>query len=264
MVYLYTQHTIEVIFKGFCQKMYDLRKVSSGDMTKCLLSLTQIHNGASSMEETANRIVRYFYDNFIDGETGKSAFALVRFFKTHTYEELEPQLKKIADNSFGKNPKLPSTKCLTLLGTVGDQPNWNSRRDSVGHQVIPLLSKEIVEQHPMISQLIEQLGLEIDILLNRDQVLIRNSQQKQYNIFFVPEALGSKYVNAQQEFVMPYKIRSVLGFGGILPSGHLFTIILFSKIKIAPETANLFNNLTLSIKLAITRFDVGMESVFSS
>jgi hypothetical protein len=75
------------------------------------------------------------------------------------------------------------------------------------------------------------------------------------DIFHVAEAKGSPYVPAQEEFVIPFGIESVLGFGGVLPSTELFTIILFSKQKISRETAELFKPLAESVKLALLPFD---------
>jgi len=82
-------------------------------------------------------------------------------------------------------------------------------------------------------------------------------QQKTYNVFHVPEAVGSPYVPEQKEFVIPFGIRSVLGFGGILPSGNFFAVILFAKVPISRETAELFKTVTLAVKLAVLPFDDG-------
>jgi hypothetical protein len=46
----------------------------------------------------------------------------------------------------------------------------------------------------------------------------------------------------------------VLGFGGILPSGNLFVIIMFSKVPIPRQTADMFKSLTLSVKVTILPF----------
>jgi len=58
---------------------------------------------------------------------------------------------------------------------------------------------------------------------------------------------------------VPFGIRSVIGFGGMLPSGNLFAVILFTKVPIPRETADLFRPLALSVKLAILPFDSGLE-----
>ncbi len=76
-----------------------------------------------------------------------------------------------------------------------------------------------------------------------------------YGVFYVPEALGSPYIPAQKEFVIPYGVRSVMGFGGMLPSLEIFVIIMFLNIPIPKDTADLFKNLSLSVKMAILPFE---------
>ena len=73
--------------------MYDLTSFTKDDMLKCAVALRNMEANAKSMEQVANRIVRYLYENFVDLQTGKPAFALVRFFKTHPYGELTKELQ---------------------------------------------------------------------------------------------------------------------------------------------------------------------------
>jgi len=74
-------------------------------------------------------------------------------------------------------------------------------------------------------------------------------------VFHVPVARGSAYIPAQEEFVIPCGVSSVLGFGGLLPSGNLFATIMFSKVPISEEVALLFRPLTLSAKIALLPHD---------
>jgi hypothetical protein len=145
-------------------------------------------------------------------------------------------------------------KCLVLLASAGMNPKWNSRKDSGKHQAIPLPSEQFVEQFPMVRQLVQQLGLEVNSILQPDPAVLMDLAEKAYNVFYVPEAIGSQYVPVQEEFVIPFGIRSVLGFGGILPSGNLFAIIMFSRVRIEPDTAEMFKTLALSAKVAILPF----------
>lgn len=112
-------------------------------------------------------------------------------------------------------------------------------------------------QSPMISQLIQQFGLEISTVLSPDPALLVDLEQHTYNVFHVPTASGSVHVPAQQEFVIPHRVQSVLGFGGMLPSGNLTAVVLFSKVKIERETANMFKTLALNVKMALLPFDQG-------
>ena len=217
--------------------MYNLEQFSLSEMTACGAAIRKLGRDQTTMEATADQIVRFFYDNFRDPETQAPTFALARFFKTHDFGELSPPLQAIARDSLGNMPATPSMKCLTLLGTAGDQPEWNDRAQSTGHQVIPLPSEGMVTQTPMIAQLIQQLGLTINNVIAPASDMIVDLQERTYNVFHVPQAANSPYIPAQAEFVEPFQVRSVLGFGGILPSGSLMAVILFAKAPISRQTA---------------------------
>jgi hypothetical protein len=234
--------------------MYDLTGFGLSDVVACSTALRQASTVASSMEDAAQKTVAHLYEGFL-ADGGKPALALVRFFKTHPYRALEESQRQFARGLARNHEPDPETKCLTLLATRGEEPAWNARTESRGHVAIPLTSEKMVESAPMISQLIQQFGLEIGTVLKADRETITDLAQKTYNVFHVPEAKGSPYIPAQDEFVIPHGIRSVLGFGGMLPSGNLFAVIMFGKVPISRETADLFANVALAVKLAILPFD---------
>jgi len=241
--------------------MHDIQNFTPKDMAECSMALRQIGSSAESMEDAADRIVRYLYEQISDQETGKGAFVLARFFKTHPYGELDDVLRHFALGALNNSPVSPSMKCLTLLATAGLSPEWNSRRLSKGHKAIPLPSVHSVEQYPLIRHLVQQLGLEVNSVLQPDPEGIIDLAKRTYDVFFVSEAKEIKYVPAQREFVIPYGVRSALSFGGILPSGSLFAVILFSTSLLGQETVDMFRTLALSVKLAVLPFDNG--KVFS-
>jgi hypothetical protein len=241
-------------------KMHDIGNFTLKDMAECSGALRKMGTGATNMEETANRMVRYLYDRFLDGEPGRQAFVLARLFKTHPYGELDEELRAAARNMIGAPSPPPSMKCLVLLATAGARPEWNSRRNSKGHKAIPLPSEQFIARLPMVRQLVQQLGLELKTLLQPDPKVIMNLAQKRYNVFYVPDAVGNEHVPAQEEFVIPFGVRSVLGFGGILPSADLYATILFSRASIPPQTAEMFRTLALSIQIGLLPFVGG--SVF--
>jgi hypothetical protein len=237
--------------------MYNLTNFEQDDMLNCAIALRNIDLGAKSMEEVADRMVRYLYENLIDQQTGQPACALVRFFKTHPYRDLNQSLQEAACDILGTRSIIPTTKCLTLLATAGDEPHWNSRHKSAGHKAIPLVDRDFIERAPMISQLIKQFGLEAEAILKPDPKLILDLQRTKFNVFYVPEALGSAHIPTQKDFVIPYQIKSVLGFGGMLPSGNIFAIILFTKIWFPYDTAELFKWISAYARIAVASFDRG-------
>ncbi len=237
--------------------MYHLSQFSLKAMTECGAALRKLGHEAESMEDAAAQIVHFLYDQFRNAETGDRSFAMVRLFKTHNFGELTDDLQQFVQSMLGDDPASDQMKCLTLMSTVGDRPEWCSRAYSQGHQSIPLVSEHMVEQIPMISRLIHQFGLDLSSVLAPTPDLIMDLRQRTFNVFHVPEALGNPYVPAQAEFVAPVGVQSVLGFGGMLPSGNLMAIILFSKDPISRETADLFKTLALNTKMALLPFDRG-------
>jgi len=241
--------------------MCTFSRFTLADLTKCSSSMRSMGQGATSMEETAGRIVQFIYNNFINEETGEKECILVRLFKTHSYGELDKELQNSAQVILGDSSAPPDMKCLVLLASAGVKPEWCSRKYSQGHKAIPLPSEDFIKAFPMIRQLIQQMGIETNTVLKPDPAVVLDMAQKSYNVFYIPEAIGSNYVPAQDDFVTPFNVRSVLGFGGILPSGNLYAIITFIKVPILSETIPIFRSLALSVKLALLPFD--NRSVFA-
>ena len=203
------------------------------------------------MEDAANKIVEYLHSELSGEAAGDKACGLVRFYKTHAYGGLSPDLQKFADGILGRPPDVKAVKCLTLLATAGEKEEWNSRKNSSGHKTIPLPSEKVVSQIPMIAQLIKQFGLEASSVIKPEPSLLVDLHQRTYNVFHVADAKGSPYIPAQENFVVPYGIKSVVGFGGVLPSGNLFAVILFCRVAVPRAAADNFKSLALDVKTAV-------------
>ncbi len=113
----------------------------------------------------------------------------------------------------------------------------------------------------MISQLLRQFDVDLKTFIAPQQHLLLDTQKRSFNVFYIHDALGSIYIPAQKDFVIPYQIRSILGLGGIFASGNIFAIILFSKVLIPSHTVELFKWLSAYAKLAAAPFERG--SVFT-
>jgi hypothetical protein len=232
---------------------YDLTKFDLGDMLKCSLRLREAATGAPTLEASAQRVCRFLYDE-LHGPNTPRACALVRCYKTHPYGSLDSELQGFARGALGNLAPIPTMKCLTLMATVGETAAWNSRYLSRGHRAIPLPSPEIVEKAPMIAQLIKELGLELSAVLQPSPEVVKELAGKRHGVFHVEDAVGSPYIPAQEEFVAKYGIRSVLGFGGMLFTGDLFAVILFSTVHVPASAADRFKTLALDVKSAFSRF----------
>ncbi|ULA61426.1 MAG: Histidine kinase [Nitrospira sp.] len=236
--------------------MHHLRSFQLRDMTACGAALRQLGAGAQTFDEVADRLVRHLYTSLTMVQTGEPACVLIRLFKTTPYELLAPDLKALADQRLGDTPSAPSMTCLTLLASAGMFPGWNAPALSSRFRIIPLGTSDDLNKLPMFSQLFRQLGLELPHLAEPEQSLLVDPDEHAFNVFHVPEAVGSPYVPAQEAFVQKYGVRSVLGFGAPLPDGQLFSIILFSQDVIPESTAQLFKPLALCAQTALAPYAV--------
>ena len=234
---------------------FDLGDFNLAAMLRCGRGIRRAAQNSASLPAAADAIVRYLYADSGAGPDGKRACALVRCYRTVSYSLLDRSQRVFADSVLGSTPASPDMKCLTLVASVGEEAEWNSPATSRGHRVIPLPSPEIVEQAPMIAQLIRQMGLDIASVVRPQGDIIPALAGKTYNVFHVEQALGSPYIPAQEDFVVPYGIRSVVGFGGLLRSGDLFSVIMFARVPISEEAAGRFRTIGLDAKAAFFRFE---------
>lgn len=233
----------------------DVTDFTVGAMLRSGIALRRAVRDCPTLEAAAGTVVRYLHEHCVDVRTGARSCPLVRFYKTHPYHALEPALQEVVTTQLGGVPPAPELRCLTLLGTAGEEPAWNSRHLSRGHRAIPLASAESVRAAPMVAGLIEDLGLDIDTVVGGRVATERSTEARTYDVFHVEQALGSPVIPAQEEFVIPYAIRSVVGFGGVLRSGELFAVVLFSRAPISAASAQRFRTIALDIRSALFPID---------
>ena len=234
---------------------YRLTNFELGDMTRCGREVRALGTRAC-MEDAAQALVEYLRGVFV-GEGGMQSCPLVRCFKTHALGRLPEDLATAARGAIqAQDTQQADVPCLTLLGSSGALVEWNGRRRSRGHRAIPLESEAVVERAPMIAQLIQGMGLAVSDVLAPSPGFLLDAEQRSFKVFHVAQAKGSRFVQAQR-FVEDHAIASVLGFGGLLPSGDLFAVILFSSVAITEEVAAMFSTIALSTKLLLLPFSHG-------
>jgi hypothetical protein len=231
--------------------MDDITHIGLSNVAKHCIEVRKIGEGAKDFFTVADRVVRYLSDNIGTTNEGEKAFVLVRLFETRPFKTLDKVRQDFARTLVPPKEESPDMTCLTLVATTGDQPEWNTWEQSEGHKTIPLSSEEAIERLPMISQLMKQMGLDVRYVLEPDASILGGEEEHSFDVFHVPDVVGSPYVPAQEEFVLPFNVKSVLGYGGLLPTGQLFVVIMFSRVTIAPEIASLFKPLAMATKLAL-------------
>jgi hypothetical protein len=233
----------------------DLTDFTIGAMLRAGIAIRRLARGSDSLEAAAQLVTRYLYDHCVNAASGERACALVRFYKTHAYGQLEPALQQFAARQLDGVTPHDAMRCLTMIATAGDEPAWNSRHESQRHKAIPLPSADAVRAAPMVMRLIDDLGIDLDEIVTGSAPAARRADTRTYDVFHIEEALGSPYIPAQRDFVIPYRIASVVGFGGLLRSGELFAVILFSRVRIPVRSAVRFRTIALDVRSSLFSFD---------
>ena len=206
------------------------------------------------MERAAQQICQALFDELRTDDPQTPGCALVRCYKTHRLGTLDPELQAIARRALGDVQVNSATRCLVLIGSAGVDPAWNSRKDSRGHRVIPLASKDMVGRAPMIAQLFAQLGVPIEDVIAPSPEVVRELAGRSYGVFHVENAVGSWAIPAQDDFVVRYGVKSVVGFGGALANGDLFSVIVFARVHVGSRVAERFRSLAVDVKGNFFRF----------
>lgn len=223
--------------------MIILNEASSTDITAVGRDLLSANRDRKmTFEEAAQIVVNTIYDEFRQSN-GDPLFALVRIFRFGEGKDLSNELKARAATD--------SRFWLSLMGTTGIEANWRDRKLSQGHRVIPADSAVT----PMLQQAFSQIGLAFGEQVSAGGLQIHSAGTPTAGYFFVPEALGSQYIPAQDDFVKPYGIQSVIGIGSTLLNNSSCMCICFSTAPISAADAEKFAAITPYVATLLSIFN---------
>jgi PAS domain S-box-containing protein len=201
----------------------------------------------SSFEEVAQKLMRVLYSSFV-AKDGRSPFVLARFFKSCAYSELPDDIRNYILTKELKENLNSGNKYLTLLGSFGELDNWKNRNLSENYKAFPIYDEHMLDKFPMLSAVFDQIGLDLSYLKQTDKNILIKDDHRQYGVFCVENADGSKLIPMQAEFVRPYSVKSVFGFGGIYSTSNVYGVIIFSRERLSRKDAQLFLSLNPAIK----------------
>ena len=224
----------------------DLTRFTLSDMVRMAGVIRGLSQGQSNVQAFGNQLSRYLEDQLRD-DNGERQTVLVRFYATLPFSDLAAKDQIYAQRSTSA-PLDEDTTCLTLLATAGRKPAWNDRNTSLGGRVMPLTEVAQVANHPLFAAVVEQTGLDVSTVLSRQEHLRPVGQRESYRQFHLQHAADHPGV-IPSAFVQAHGIGSVLGFGGALPIGGSFAVMVFTDAEVSSESAQLFGTLALSASL---------------
>ncbi|MCW2726330.1 MAG: putative sensor protein [Frankiales bacterium] len=226
----------------------DLRTFGLGDMVRLSSTLRGLGEDSPTVTDFATRVCSHLHE-YLLGADGERQTLLVRFYGTVAHGALPADEQAFVAQVLDGAAVSDALNCLTLLGTAGVLPEWNDRRASRGHRVIPLTDAGRVAGLPMVAALLEEIGIDAPALVAARSDLLLPGADHLRGVFHVPHAAGSPVIPAQ-DFVAAYGVESVLGFGGALPTGEVYAVVLFASVPVPAGTAEMFETVSLSTTLA--------------
>ncbi len=243
--------------------MYDLERFTLKDMTLCGAVLRKLGQGCNSLEELAQRTVEHLFLNLGYGGKTNKACALVQFYVTLPYGELGVELQRVV-HSETDITIITETPCLTMLGSIGTKTEWCRREANKTYEVLALPDPVLVESCPVVAQLVARFDLPGAFSVPYDPDVFLEEPGRSYDVLYIPDANAEPGILGEQhEFMTANGIKSIVGFGGLLPTRNLFAIIVYSKVPIALQTARAFRPFALNTKIALLPFD-DEHPIFSS
>lgn len=164
--------------------------------------------------------------------------ALLRLYRVRTIGALDPALRALVPDG------PPDARVLVLAASRGIEPAWNDIMASAHHRVLPLTDPDAVARAPMVGKLVN------DLALDRDDDLEPGGSN---DVFFVPDAIGSPFIPAQQDFVLRYGVCSVIGTGGLLAGPAVgFALLAFARVALSDDVAHGFGALGRHAGIALS------------
>ncbi len=219
----------------------DLTNLSHESLDGFMEKLLGTLDGMDSVEAACINLSRSMYEQCI--HQGAQSLVLSRVFRSIAFDQLPAEIKEAADQAVGGSAK-DEDRFLVLLGTWGKEDAWRDRKSSAGHKAIPL-DPSVVKTIPMLSRAIQQIGLDLGIETESKDPsgLGIAGVSGAFGVFHVETAPHSQYIPAQEGFVIPYGVQSVLGSGARLPNGEIALYISFSCHTIPESSAVYFSSM---------------------
>ena len=197
---------------------------------------------SKSLEEAAQALATALHTQF------QESVVLARVYFTVPFGALPATNKafvqKLAESAGAASDLKAATPVLSLIGTAGQEVDWNDRRKSKDHVGIPLASSAFVDAIPMISRLLKELGVPLDWVDTQDAEIVKK-MDRAAGLFFVENAAeatdhqGRKIIPAQ-DFVSGHNVKTVFGVGGGYAGGQIVVVVAFCRDLIPRASAERF------------------------
>jgi hypothetical protein len=227
---------------------------ASLDEIRALFAATKERlRGRGALDQAAQALVDELYERFSD------SIVLARVFATVPFGLTPPPVQRFVSKLLSDRGLAAlvgeETTVLALMGTRGALPGWNTRLGSRGHLGIPLASPELVEEIPMVSRLLVELGVQVQGVASKSGYITKVVGNLS-GVFYVEDAGRARDdkgrpIIAAQDFVATHGVKTVFGFGGAYMLERSFAVIIvFAREAVSREQVQAVAGLASALKAA--------------
>jgi hypothetical protein len=224
--------------------VHDLARFTLEDMSRLGGALRRGAQGAHRIDQSASRVVQHLHDSLRDGSSGARLCASARFFMTQLVEDLPPDLEIEAPGAQGEDA-LPARRCLVLLAKAELEALVGDGLLPPGKRALSLTESGL-QSAPVFCALVTQFGLDVASIAAQEPVYAEEASHRACNVFHTEEVPAA---------IAAQGVRSLLGFGGLLPSGNLFFVMLYLRTLVSPSHAAMFRPVAINIKIPLLPLD---------
>jgi signal transduction histidine kinase len=226
-----------------------LTALSLVDVVRCIAQVRELAAIAASIEHFAQGLMECCQHTFRVPNASDPEIVLGRCFVACPFRELSDEVQAWLQQGEDRINDPSTGLCLSLVGSAGLVAGWNDPTMSSRYRAIPMDSKQFAVRFPMFAEVFRQIGISVEDRRFGAGVMNIGAVGGGCNVFHVPLAIGSPFIPAQNDFVRPYGIRSVVGFGGWYGQGQYFLVVMFSRVSIPTESVELLRLLALAVRV---------------
>ena len=218
-------------------------------VSKIAGEIRRIAGRSKTLHDAAQHIVAYIRSEFVNPETKKSSISMARLFVTIPFRHLPGAYKE----KYYMNGVTDDSMFLCLMGTVGDNPDWNDIRNSKKRQAVLLPEREEdFALMPMLARNFTKMGIQYDEIIHpRSGAELTTIE----DYALEKDVRDSPYI-PDQKFVSEYHLVSQIGIGGVFPSGSIFTAFMFFNEPVDDDFAGTFMIIPMALQMALKDFDL--------
>ena len=213
----------------------------------CLARVRQLISDSDSLPAFLQAISTLLQQSFVNELTDTPEVVLARCFMSRPFASLSIEDQMLVRTKYGSDEILPTSPVLVLEGSAGVVEGWNAPKQSSRYRVVPLNVPEFASRFPMFAEVLRQL--QFVVAGESVGALDIESFGSSTQVFSVNGAVGSPFIPAQDEFVVPFGIRAAVGCGGVFGEGQCFVLLLFTRVAISERAMELLRLIALSIRL---------------